>query len=926
MTTATQQDPTPASRPVGSFTGRKRRTTRKSVKVIDKIAKYVIITGGLGVVLAFAVIVIFIASVSVPLFAPAKVAKVTSVVLPAGKQTVPDAPGVTAAPVVTGAPIVSGAPVGPGAPVVPLAPVLTNAATQPVNQAPRALAMGIDENLASSWVLYSDGVLNSYRIASGEVVRSDMVTDRPITASTENQGAVIIGHADGTVRFGRIGQDLKFLEPTDLGDAADTLLPGQTMAYQGGVAMLTGAKQVRVTQTTLDLSDPLDMGPAPASPIRFADYLYTDRLEVIVAMREDGRLFFGSVSKRRNVLTGKTTTTIDTNELPVATDRAGQEPAALLVGVNGRLVFVVYRDGKLIRYNTDDPTKAFVAEQVDLISEPGVTISAVRMLLGNLTLIVADSKGGVNGWFPAPAPDTTATKDGTRMMKAHVMEPQASPVTAIGTSARDRQFVTADATDTVYLRHMTSGVTQAKITLKDKSPIQLVSIAPKNDGIVAFDENRNLTLMSMHNPHPDGSLRQMFLPIHYEGYAGPEHVYQSSAGTDDAELKMGLTPLVFGTIKATFYAMLIAVPIAVLAAIYSSEFMQPQVRNVVKPLVEMMASLPSVVLGFIGALIFAPFAEANILSLLALFIGIPMGVTAFGFIWQLLPPSLTRPAPGFVKFGLILVMVLVMSGLSFQIGPIIERLLFSGDFKGWLGGRHGTGTPGWLLLLTPLIFVFITIVFNIYLKPMMGLYQNTSDRMKLGLIDVGRVVVLIGVSVVVALMIGLILTAVGFDPRGPIVGPYMQRNSLIVGVVMGFAIIPIIYTVSEDALSAVPNTLRSAALGAGATPWQTAIRVVLPVATSGIFSACMIGFGRAAGETMIVLMASGRTPIIDMNIFVGLSALSANIATELPEAPVNSTHYRMLFFSAMVLFVLTFVVNTTAEIVRQRFRKRAFQL
>jgi phosphate transport system permease protein len=143
---------------------------------------------------------------------------------------------------------------------------------------------------------------------------------------------------------------------------------------------------------------------------------------------------------------------------------------------------------------------------------------------------------------------------------------------------------------------------------------------------------------------------------------------------------------------------------------------------------------------------------------------------------------------------------------------------------------------------------------------------------------------------------------------------------------MGFAIIPIIYTVSEDALSSVPDTLRSAALAAGATPWQAAVRVVLPVAISGIFSACMIGFGRAAGETMIVLMASGRTPIIDMNIFNGLSALSANIATELPEAPVNTTHYRVLFMSAVVLFVLTFLVNTTAEVVRLRYRKRAYQL
>jgi phosphate transport system permease protein len=177
-----------------------------------------------------------------------------------------------------------------------------------------------------------------------------------------------------------------------------------------------------------------------------------------------------------------------------------------------------------------------------------------------------------------------------------------------------------------------------------------------------------------------------------------------------------------------------------------------------------------------------------------------------------------------------------------------------------------------------------------------------------------------------AALLGWCLSAAGWDLRGNVVGGYVQRNTFIVGMIMGFAVIPIIFTVSEDALSSVPQSLRAAALGAGATAWQTAIRVVLPVATSGIFSACMIGLGRAAGETMIVLMASGRTPIIDFNIFNGLSALSANIATELPEAPVNSTHYRVLFMSALVLFVLTFLVNTTAEAIRLRFRKRMYQL
>jgi phosphate transport system permease protein len=95
---------------------------------------------------------------------------------------------------------------------------------------------------------------------------------------------------------------------------------------------------------------------------------------------------------------------------------------------------------------------------------------------------------------------------------------------------------------------------------------------------------------------------------------------------------------------------------------------------------------------------------------------------------------------------------------------------------------------------------------------------------------------------------------------------------------------------------------------------------------SGLFSAIMIGLGRAVGETMIVLMAAGNTPIMEMNIFNGFRTLSANIAVELPEAVVNSTHYRTLFLAALVLFLMTFVLNTLAEIVRLRFRKRASEL
>jgi phosphate transport system permease protein len=172
----------------------------------------------------------------------------------------------------------------------------------------------------------------------------------------------------------------------------------------------------------------------------------------------------------------------------------------------------------------------------------------------------------------------------------------------------------------------------------------------------------------------------------------------------------------------------------------------------------------------------------------------------------------------------------------------------------------------------------------------------------------------------------VLLDALRFDTRGGLFGTYVQRNALVVAIGMSFAIIPLIFTIADDALSSVPEHLRSASLGAGATPWQTAVRVIVPAAASGLFSAVMIGLGRAVGETMIVLMAAGNTPLIGWNVFNGFQTLSAAIATELPEAARGSTHYRVLFLAALALFAMTFVLNTVAELVRQRFRRRAHDL
>ena len=151
---------------------------------------------------------------------------------------------------------------------------------------------------------------------------------------------------------------------------------------------------------------------------------------------------------------------------------------------------------------------------------------------------------------------------------------------------------------------------------------------------------------------------------------------------------------------------------------------------------------------------------------------------------------------------------------------------------------------------------------------------------------------------------------------------YTQKNALIVGFAMGFAVIPIIFTIAEDALTNVPKAMSSASLALGASRWQTTWSVIVPTASAGIFSACMIGLGRAVGETMIVLCAAGGTGIMDMNIFNGMRTLSLNLAKELPEADKDGTLYRSLFLGALILFVLTFIINTFAEIIRQHIRNK----
>jgi phosphate transport system permease protein len=152
--------------------------------------------------------------------------------------------------------------------------------------------------------------------------------------------------------------------------------------------------------------------------------------------------------------------------------------------------------------------------------------------------------------------------------------------------------------------------------------------------------------------------------------------------------------------------------------------------------------------------------------------------------------------------------------------------------------------------------------------------------------------------------------------------PY-RLNAFVGGVAMSLAVIPIIYTLSEDALAAVPKVMTEASLALGASQWETALYVVLPAATPGIFAAFLLGMGRAFGETMIVLMATGNAALLTAHLIEPVRTLSATIGAEMAEVVFGDTHYTVLFLLGAILFVFSFSLNAVAEfLIRGRLLKR----
>ena len=872
-----------------SWSGYQRdRTTPPSVKRAERLSRLFISLGGYGTIIAVVTIFVFLLWMVLPLFA-------------AGTMSAPQTVAWTPAPAETPAPIVR---------------------------------MGLDDQNLLTWMLQEDGVLTVRRHASGELVsRTPLFEGAAPTAwaFAPSSDTVAVGFDDGTVRTGRIRFLTKFFEFGELTTHDwQQVKVNEPVAHPNGVAVRTPGRQVRVTSVEQSFIDPaqvsegsidaLDVGGDEADGYR---YVVLSGEELLV-LRE---------SVAENLMTGEMVREFSRAVLPYSA-RSTAVTNVFLSGT-GNGVLVLHANGQADRFDIRLGAEPSRVETVRLLPG-GARVTAAAYMLGKTSLLIGDSDGNVHVWFPSLAKEVAraggATEwreviaaDGLVMQRGHVLSSSEGRVTHLAGSRRSRLLAIGHESGTVRVLQVTSEEVIGEVGLGIPNAIRALALSPKENEVIAATDDA-CHRFSLDVAHPEATMASLFLPVRYEGSPSESHVWQSTGGTDEFEPKLGMWPLVFGTLKATFYCMLIAIPIALLAAIYTSEFLPPASRAPIKSIIEMMAGLPSVVLGFLAALVIAPFVQDRVAPTIMAFLTVPAALVLGARVWQFLPTRTALQLNGLAKVLCLLVTLGVGIVLASILGPWVENMWFGGDLKGWLGGNEGSGIPGTTLLLLPLAVGAVALFVALSLGPRIADLTRRWSTRACATLDIIRLFAVLGLGVLLALLIATLAHSTGFDPRGGFLGSYAARNALIVGFVMGFAVIPIIYTLAEDALSSVPKQLKEGSLGTGASQWQTAWRIVIPTAMSGIFSACMVGLGRAVGETMIVLMAAGNSPILEMNLFSGFRTLAANIAVEMPEAVRGSTHYRTLFLAAFVLFLMTFAINTVAELVRRAFRKRAAQL
>jgi phosphate transport system permease protein len=605
----------------------------------------------------------------------------------------------------------------------------------------------------------------------------------------------------------------------------------------GGAVVVKGQYKVSYENEARRITPALDypLGEAPLMigaagvPLDNVAVKWEDDAAVIVA-KTGGKIHLAHFEKERSLFAEEASL----QRTDAVLDIPAENISRILIDKNGEDLFLVDTNGGISFFNIADKSAPVLRQRQNVV-EAGLSITCLAFLNGDLSLLVGDSSGQVAQWSKGKDELNNVV-----LKKLRAFKVSDQPVVAIESEQRRKGFLTFDAAGKMGLFNSTA---ERRLLEEDfaAKPAE-AALSPRANAMLMQAGDGRIHFWTVSNEHPEVSFGSIWGKVWYESYQKPDYIWQSSSAANDFEPKYSLTPLVFGTLKAAFYAMLFAIPLSLLGALYTAYFMAPAMRQLVKPTIELMGALPSVILGFLAGLWLAPFIEKHLAGIFSTLILLPAGVLLFALGWQFVPKAVRHKIPEGWEGALLIPVMLFTGWFAFQASVPLEPALFGGSLRDWFSREWGIG--------------------------------------------------------------------------------YDQRNALVVGIAMGFAVVPTIFSIAEDAVFSVPKHLTVGSLALGATPWQTVTRVVLLTASPGIFSAVMIGLGRAIGETMIVLMATGNTPVMDFSVFQGLRTLAANIAVEMPEAEVDSTHYRVLFLAALVLFLFTFIFNTLAEVIRQRLREK----
>ena len=674
-----------------------------------------------------------------------------------------------------------------------------------IPQDSKALHYIIDEQARIATRLGEDGKLISFKTNDGEVVSETQLTTQAISGfgkSDASSGVVALGLGDGSLEVVKLGFKVTYDEQEKV------ITPYYETMY--------GEEPIVVDEDGKALTHLAIQGDEEAS--------------TVISINIDNRLRITHFAREESLFGDEDSAEINTYDI----DTLDYQVAQVLMDDEQRMLYIVDTQGFINFYDISDKEDVKFREQVKVV-QAGSELTDIQLASGGISLIIAESTGRISQWFPVRDENNQYSLKFIRDFPQNQ-----SAVTRLVSEYFRKGFVSVNAAGELGIFHLTAHRKVLLENIKLKNISQL-AISPRAD-YVLLEENKKLHLWHIDNEYPEVSFSSLWQKVWYEGYSEPKYLWQSSSSSNDFEPKFSLVPLSYGTLKAAFYAMLVAMPLAIFGAVYTAYFMSPKLRQTVKPTIEIMEALPTVILGFLAGLWFAPFLELHMPGVFAVCVVLPLGVMLFAYLWHCLPNSVTAWVPDGWQPVLLLPVIILIVWAALAISPMMENWFFDGNMPIWMKEELG----------------------------------------------------------------------IGFD----------QRNAMVVGFAMGFAVIPTIFSIAEDAIFSVPKYLTNGSLALGATQWQTLTRVVILTASPGIFSAVMIGFGRAVGETMIVLMATGNTPVMDFSIFEGMRTLSANIAVEMPESEVGSTHYRILFLAALILFVFTFFFNTIAELVRQRLRDK----